>query len=583
MPAKIKLPILCLCLILAGFFSFQLYAKELWQYETLGLFISLFFSFLILKENTFNKDGYELVLLSLLTGILLWASFPVVGFSVLLFFAFIPLLIVEKKIFDSEGINKKKVFFYTYISFLTFNITSVYWVGNASLFAGVFAVLVNSALMTLPWIMMHQVRKNVPKLVYPSLVCFWLSFEYLHFIWDLAFPWLTLGNGFASLHYLVQWYEYTGVLGGSLWMLAVNLVGFQLYLNWGIIKERKKYLFQVATLILIPSIFSTYLYIGNLPLMKGKRFEVLCVQPNFEPHYEHDLKTNKEIYERCEKLFTPLLDEQTDYILFPESTFSRIDEKNPASDISVQAMSILTTMEYPDLNIITGMTSYERWKEKREFSPSTRMKIMMEDTTYYHYSNSAMFMEKGKTGFYKKSKLVVGPEFIPFNQYLGFMKPLISKMGGSYHGLATQEERTVFGTENKAAPVICYEQNFGAYLTEYVRNGASWIAIITNDGWWGDTAGHIQHREFAKLRAVETRRYIARAASTGSSCFINPRGDVSKATKYGEEKAIKDVIVPAAELTYYVKTGDFIGKIALFLVGIILANMIVKRRLNSVE
>ena len=137
-------------------------------------------------------------------------------------------------------------------------------------------------------------------------------------------------------------------------------------------------------------------------------------------------------------------------------------------------------------------------------------------------------------------------------------------MGGITGSLGTQKDRSVFFSKDKigAAPVICYESIFGEFVGEYIKNGADFIFIITNDGWWGNTPGHRQHLEYARLRAIETRRSIARAANTGISGFIDQKGQMIVQNKYWIEDAINRKIKSNKALTFYVIYGDYLGRIA---------------------
>ncbi|MBC8047241.1 MAG: apolipoprotein N-acyltransferase, partial [Fimbriimonadaceae bacterium] len=119
------------------------------------------------------------------------------------------------------------------------------------------------------------------------------------------------------------------------------------------------------------------------------------------------------------------------------------------------------------------------------------------------------------------------------------------------------------------ATVICYESIFGEYITRYINNGANVIFIITNDGWWGNTDGHIQHYMYAKLRAIETRKCIARSANTGTSCFINQRGDVSMETEWETDAVLNKTIYINDIKTYYTKHGDYPARIALWIAAIL--------------
>jgi apolipoprotein N-acyltransferase len=153
-------------------------------------------------------------------------------------------------------------------------------------------------------------------------------------------------------------------------------------------------------------------------------------------------------------------------------------------------------------------------------------------------------------------------------------------MGGTVGTLGTSPKREVFCSQYGTppfSPVICYESIYGDFVGGFVRNGAQILCIITNDGWWGNTPGHRQHARYAKLRAIETRRDVARCANTGISCFINQRGDVSQATPYWEEAVISQTVKANDAITFYVKYGDIIGRAALFLMGILLLLAVVFR------
>jgi apolipoprotein N-acyltransferase len=106
-------------------------------------------------------------------------------------------------------------------------------------------------------------------------------------------------------------------------------------------------------------------------------------------------------------------------------------------------------------------------------------------------------------------------------------------------------------------------------VAQAVKNGAQFIAIVTNDGWWGNTSGKDQHLLYAKLRAIETRRYVVRSANTGISCFINQKGDIIQQTKWWTRTAIKADINLNDDLTFYVRNGDFIPKILSVLAGLL--------------
>jgi apolipoprotein N-acyltransferase len=186
---------------------------------------------------------------------------------------------------------------------------------------------------------------------------------------------------------------------------------------------------------------------------------------------------------------------------------------------------------------------------------------------YVDAFNAATLIENsGKIQFYHKSKLVPGVEQLPFKESLAFMKPLFAKFGGTTGGYGRQEEASVFYSQSGigAAPIICYESIWGAYVGDFVKQGAQFIAVITNDGWWGNTSGKDQHLAYAKLSAIESRRWVVRSANTGISGFINQKGDIVRKTKWWTADAINQEINLNEELTFYVKAGDYIAYLASF-------------------
>jgi apolipoprotein N-acyltransferase len=195
--------------------------------------------------------------------------------------------------------------------------------------------------------------------------------------------------------------------------------------------------------------------------------------------------------------------------------------------------------------------------------------------------NAAIALQDGIDSIpvYFKSKLVPGPEILPYRRFLFFLQPLVDYLDGTVEGLGTQTDRVVFaGKRGSVAPVICYESIFGDFHTGYIRRGGEATFIMTNDGWWDQTAGHRQHLHYASLRAIETRRSIARSANTGISCFINQRGDILQPTPYGAPAAIRDTVLLNDDITFYAKWGDLTARLALFTTLLLLVNTFVKYR-----
>ncbi|WMJ72430.1 apolipoprotein N-acyltransferase [Cytophagaceae bacterium ABcell3] len=523
--------------------------------------------------RTLNNRQY--LLLSSLSGILLSIAWPPLPLGLVLLFAFVPLLVVNESLIQS-GARKSgsRFFLYSYLTLIIWNVLTTWWIWNATSVGSLFAMAANALLMSIPMIGFHHTRKRLGILVgYLSLPIYWLAFEYIHLNWDLSWPWLTLGNAFASTPSLVQWYEFSGALGGSLWILMSNVLVLVLLL--GLHKVYKKQL-VVATVawIVLPIALSVFMYVSYEDV--GKPAEVVVVQPNIDP-YEEKFSGSprfipyKEQLARMLALTDSLTTDKTHFVLWPETALpSGYDEEEILSYATIDKL-MDKVAAFPNLSLITGMDSHVRYSEAA--TPTVRY---VEGFGYYDSYNTAMHINgRGDNPeFYHKSKLVPGVETIP-----AFLGRFAIDLGGTMGSLGVQEERSVFfgATGKGAAPVICYESIFGDFVGDYVRNGAGFIAIITNDAWWGNTPGHKQHMQYASLRAIETRKGIARSANTGISGFINQRGDIVSASEYDVMAVMKGEVLVNDVVTFYTLYGDFIGQWAVYLSAMLVIYYYIKK------
>ncbi|MCH8319267.1 MAG: apolipoprotein N-acyltransferase [Bacteroidetes bacterium] len=536
----------------------------------------------------FTKNKYFPLLLALDSGLVLWLGWPVWPLAFLLFFGFVSILLLDEH-FSNSDVKKPglKFFIYTYIALLIWNTLTTWWVCYSTVGGGIIAIIFNSLLMSVPFLLFRFTKKVTGlKLGYLSFILYWLGFEYLHLNWDLSWPWLTLGNGFAMFPEWVQWYEYTGVLGGSLWLLIVNLLLF-FGLRSVIFEERfewKKFIIPVL-LIIIPVVFSYYKRAGYKE--KGDSVNVVLVQPNIDPYNEKFSGSPRFIpyQKQLDHLITlseTKLDSTIDYLVWPETAMPSGYWEDEISDYPMIQSLIGFLEKYPNLTLITGADTYIEYDSEQNASETARFKP---DLGYYDVYNTAMQINPGgEISFYHKSKLVPGVEKMPYPEFFKFLEPLSIDMGGTTGSLGKQKERTVFKksqipnpkSQIAIAPAICYESIYGEFMTEYVLNGADFIFIITNDGWWKDTPGYKQHLNYATLRAIETKRSIARSANTGISCFINQKGDILQATGWWRQAVIKGTIISNDKMTFYTTYGDYIGRIAAFLAVAIFLSVIVK-------
>lgn len=461
------------------------------------------------------------------------------------------------------------------------NVSTTWWIWNASAPGAVAAFVANSFIMCLPWIGYKTVKRKLgDRWGYFSLIAFWMCFEYIHLQdWGLSWPWLTLGNVFATHPQWVQWYEYTGTSGGTLWVLVVNVLLFlHLKKNWQVTQKNYRYLVSGFLSLAVPILLS----LVSQPIYKGKQLSknIVVVQPNIDPYekvsnsagsFEAQLQT---IIRTSEKE----IDNNTALLVWPETALymgSGINEGElkPGQNFFLNPLWNFLA-KHPDMKLFTGIESFGVVKEPTKYSQE------FNGLHYESYNGSAVLDSSGATSFYHKTMLVPGVETLPW--FLKFLSRWFDKFGGTTAGYAKQNERTVLPAgEYKIAPAICYESVYGEFISKYIKNGANLICIITNDGWWKKTPGHKQHMNYARLRAIETRTWVARSANTGISCFISPFGAVVNSRPYNTQAAIK-LHVPnytPHSKTFFVRYGDLLSKLMVVMsIGIVLWMIAIKMK-----
>lgn len=517
----------------------------------------------------------QLLFLSALGGVLLFLGWPPVSLFIFLFIGITPFLLIEHIIAEKGYPNSNwKVLIFTYPGFVLWNALTTWWLFNASPAGAIFAILANALFMSVVFILYHITRSQLGNGAgYLSFFAYWITYEYLHHNWELAWTWLTLGNGLGAHPVLMQWYEYTGVFGGTFWILLANWLVFLMVRKFfsknnslATAPSSRKILVMLAGVLVLPAAISALQFESYTP--KGKEIEVVVVQPNIDP-YNEKFPDGKAFIPYARQIDRFLLlsaqqvSDSTAYLVWPETAIPGGMDVATINDYN-QMKSIRAFMsQYPALRLVTGIDGYEVYGKTPQ-SPTSR--LASDGITWFDAFNTAIQLDSSKVvQFYHKSKLVPGVERMPYPQVFRFLENLAIDMGGISGSLGTQSERSVFdgGAKKVVAPVICFESVFGAYLTGYIKNGATAIFVITNDGWWGNTAGYKQHLTFSSIRAIETRRSIARSANTGVSCFIDQKGVISQATPFWVQASIKGRVRLNDQLTFYVKHGNIIGRIAL--------------------
>ena len=514
-------------------------------------------------------------LLSLILLALPWLGLP--GYTLL--FAFVPLLLLQEELKGKTNKKGKTVRLLPYVlcTFLFWSALSVWWVGNSVMFQydnilfaaaiSLVCVLVTTFVVFVPFAAYHYAWRRAKRpLAYAVLISAWVGYEFIFLHGQITFPWLILGNGFANSIEAVQWYEYTGALGGSAWVWAVNIAVFEAVLKWRQRKSSKVWL-RPAGWIVLPMLLSLIMLYAYNESQRPIRVQV--IQPNFDPYEKFEALTFEQQLQEILKLSLQA-SEQTDYFVAPETAIDEgIPEENITRSKYVQQIRYILQQRYPDAAMVIGATTSRIYRSRTEATYTARQVEYPDNPElnfwYDRYNTALQIDTTQRVGIYHKSKLVAGVEMVPYSRIFPFLSRLSMNLGGTSGQLGVDKERSVF-TSKKGVSIgvpICWEAVFGEYTTGYVEKGAQALFIISNDAWWGNTAGHRQLFAFSRLRAIETRRSIARSANTGLSGFIDQRGRIVQRTQWEERTSLGGTINLNDKKTFYVKFGDMTGRVAI--------------------
>ena len=513
------------------------------------------------QGSTANKSSkIRNIMLAILAGGLLTAAWPTWGIAPLVFIGFVPLLMLESRIAQGE---KGRMFWLSFLAFLIWNVATTWWVWNATP-AATLAWVLNALFMAIVFQVFHLTKKKICNKPLGNLILipYWMAFELLTYWWSIKWPWLSLGNVFSSCVSWIQWYEYTGVAGGTLWVLLVNILIVNILQHFKS-REAKPLMINIGVelvIVLLPILIGTNIYKHYED--QGEDVEVIVVQQNCDPwneQFDHEL--DDQVVQNNINLSLPLVTPNTRFVVSSESAIQEGIALERTQDSRALKMLHGYIQRFPQMAFVIGGTTYEWVPKGMEDDFPARP---TNSGRYYYCHNSALLIDTVDMQHRNKSQLTPAVEAIP--EWMGFLRNFSLTMGIARGTLKGDPESKVmaFG-DYKVGVAICYESAFGEYVSSFCKKGADLLFVITNDGWWGDTPGYKQHFEFSKLRAIECRRCIARSANTGRSGFFNQRGDVLQQTQYWVPDAIRATLKANDKVTFYAKHGDYLSRIAVYL------------------
>ncbi len=487
-------------------------------------------------------------------GWLGWSGLPMVV-------ALVPMLWISGEAEDSRK-GWWSTFWYALLFCVAWNLSTIWWIGYSTPVGPIGATVASSFLTMVSFMIFHTASKKASKaLAYTLLVSVWVACEYLYSIGDFSWPWLLLGNGLSNDIWAVQWYEYTGLFGGSVWLLLCNISIYEAWRSRSVGGAVRS-----ALLVVLPLVTSAVIYFTYEEPTEFGSVEVSVIQPNVDCYDKFNGDSKAQQRNLVELLCE--VPASSDLVLMPETSVSghfwesRIDSYNAVRELRDTLASRL-----PETTLVAGMTTVVGYKAGEQTTTARKMN----GGGYYDLYNSAVAItadaQREVDGqIHHKARLVIGVENTPtiiFKLFSFFVVDL----GGIVGQLGRGEGSTVFTMDGgvKYAPAICYEGLYGDFMGGFARGGAQFFAIISNDGWWRDTPGHRHLFTMAALRAVEHRRSVARSANTGTSGFITSRGDAIETLGWDKRGVLTQDISLNSRQTIYTIYGDYVGRVSLYI------------------
>jgi len=524
--------------------------------------------------------------LCVLSGVMLGLSFPPSSLGILACFGLVPWLIV---LADIE--RTKRALWFTYVTFVTFHIITLNWTGGYEhgndcymMIAGGLTMFLHPLFYFIPTSIFLYIRNSFgEKMALSALPFLWVAYEFSHSLSEWSFPWLTIGNSQSYDLARMQFIPATGIYGLSFWILLINVLAYMLYSNLAQGKWRTFSGSAIMATLLLCGIYLAPKIHGEAVLADAPQYEnggltedekqitVAIVQSNVDPWLKWTQRATKtlELYLGMSRTLVRSSSQRPDLMLWPETAI-------PYRFLTPGFESLLgylrTNVDNIGVSVLTGFYHKETYRDSADAPPSAK-RVPGSGERYDNF-NAVAFIQPGTDDipWYGKMKMVPFAERVPYADAFYLLDFL--RWGVGIGGWQIGRDSTIF-IENRTGArfcvMICYESTYPAFVAAFVKKGAEFISIVTIDSWWGHMSGAYQHQQFALFRAVENRRWVARCAVGGISCFIDPFGRVYDRTELFTQTTLSRTIGRSNELTLYSRYGDWLAIICVFVAGMFFA------------
>jgi apolipoprotein N-acyltransferase len=503
---------------------------------------------------------------SLLSGILLgfsFPSYPFVHLEPLAWVALVPLLLTFQKV-EKPGDFFRRV----YLCMLTFCIISLWWVSLATLPGGVLTIIAQAFFLTVPLLAFYSLQRMAGyRFALFSLPFVWVAWEWLYMQQDLSLGWLTLGNSQAGLNYMIQYADLTGVWGISFWVVWFNVL--VILAVTGSRKDIMRSAVSMVLMIVSPLLYSSAVFYQESQLsgQEQQKLRVTLVQPDIDPHAKWARNNSSDIMDRYYQLTGRAVREnRPELVIWPETAIPFYILDTPYAD---ELLTLRVSLRRWNTSLLTGFSDIVRYPESPvpvSANPRKYDKIRQQPFETY---NASMLLEPGSRApqIYRKMRLVPFAERVPYVDYLPWLGNFTFSLSGiSSWGKGSEstvlELRTPRYGKVLTANIICYESIFPGLVTEFVRKGARFLTLVTNDGWYSTSYGPYQHLAIGRMRCIENRRAMARCANTGLTVFIDKFGRTIAEIPWWQEQTLTADVPLESRLTFYTRNPDLLPKAA---------------------
>ncbi len=466
--------------------------------------------------------------LAVVSGIMIGASYPPLKLGVIVYLAFIPLI----EIVTSARPGKAACL--AFLAGLISNTIALYWLAfnSGATFWVVFLSLVGAVIyLSAQWSILASVvawfhsRTGKGLLMFPFL---WVTMEYFQSFGLLAFPWISLATTQADYLAPIQLVEFTGIYGMTFWIILLNTQLYRLLTSPAPLLPRLR--IWTAVVLVLPWIYG-YGRMLSFPAQSSNEVElsIAVVQPNMGPHEKWDRSKRQWVFEVLDSLYVEAAQKGVDMVVWPESavpTYLRRDR--------FRRKFIQNRVEEFGVPLFTGALDFDR-----------------KDGFLKHYNSIFMFNVDGSLETYYKIHLVPLAEYNPLDAQVS----LTENLSFGHYNPGTRYT-DFFLKESQFAGVICYESSFPRLVHRLVSQGARFLVVVVNDGWFGNTSEPYQHVALSRLRAVEHRMPVLRSANTGISVHVDKAGRFKSKLDLDERGIIYAGFSPSDGLTFYGRFGD---------------------------